>query len=115
MELTALRISLAPAGDSFPTSRSALETSNIVRGTPADAGRVPGAAGLSQSFRIKGSQIKLIPVVFLTRSLSVQCQKLLYLIREPMDQVLQLPELRKPENRTPGAPGLCPAARGRAV
>ena len=57
MGLTALGSSLALAGDGFATSRPAFEIFKIVPGTPADAGRVPGASGLSQSFRIKVSQI----------------------------------------------------------
>ena len=52
---------------------------------------------------------------FLTWSLPVQVQELLYLVRELPDQVLQLPELRKLAGRSPGAPGPCPAARGRAL
>ena len=52
---------------------------------------------------------------FLTWSLPVQVQELLYLVRELPDQVLQLLELRKLAGRSQGASGLCPAARGRAV
>ena len=36
-------------------------------------------------------------------------------IRELPGQVLQLPELRKLPGRSPGAPGPCPEARGRAL